>query len=127
MSEKIIIPSEGAPAPIGPYSQAVMAGNTLYISGQIPLDPSTGLIVVGNIEAETKQVMDNIGAILKAYGMGFEHIVKTTIFILNMDDFGRINAAYGSYFTSAFPARETVQVARLPKDVPIEISCIAVK
>lgn len=125
--DKHIIPTDSAPAPIGPYSQAVMVNGTLYISGQIPIDPATGLVVMGDIEAETRQVMDNLGAILKAYGFDHSHIVKTTIFIRNMGDFARINAVYGSFFTKDFPARETVEVSRLPKDVQIEISCIAAK
>ena len=125
--DKQIIPTDAAPAPIGPYSQAVMTNGTLYISGQVPIDPATSVVIIGDIEAETRQVMENIGAILKAYGMNHSHIVKTTIFIRSMDDFARINAVYGSYFEKDFPARETVEVSRLPKDVQIEISCISVK
>jgi 2-iminobutanoate/2-iminopropanoate deaminase len=124
---KKIIYSEQAPAPIGPYSQAVLAGNTLYASGQIALDPATGQLVSGSIEEETRQVMKNVGAILTAAGMDFSHVVKSSIFIKNMGDFARINAVYGEYFTSNPPARETVEVARLPKDVNIEISVIAIK
>jgi 2-iminobutanoate/2-iminopropanoate deaminase len=125
--DKQIIPTDAAPAPIGPYSQAVMVNSTLYISGQIPIDPATSLVIMGDIEAETRQVMENLGAILKAYGLDHSNIVKTTIFIRNMGDFTRINAVYGSFFTKDFPARETVEVSRLPKDVQVEISCIAVK
>jgi 2-iminobutanoate/2-iminopropanoate deaminase len=125
--DKQIIPTQNAPAPIGPYSQAVMAGSTLYISGQIPMDPATTIVLTGDIEAETAQVMKNIGAILSAYGLNYAHIIKTTIFIKDMGDFGKINAVYGSFFEKEFPARETVEVSRLPKDVHIEISCIAVK
>ena len=125
--DKQIIPTDAAPAPIGPYSQAVMTNGTLYISGQVPIDPATSMVIIGDIEAETRQVMENIGAILRAYGMGHSHIVKTTIFIRSMDDFARINGVYGSYFEKDYPARETVEVSRLPKDVQIEISCIAVK
>ena len=125
--DKQIIPTDAAPAPIGPYSQALMTNGTLYLSGQVPIDPATSMVIIGDIEAETRQVMENIGAILKAYGMNHSHIVKTTIFIRSMDDFSRINAVYGSYFEKDFPARETVEVSRLPKDVQIEISCIAVK
>ena len=125
--DKQIIPTDAAPAPIGPYSQAVMVNGTLYISGQIPIDPATSLVIMGDIEAETRQVMENLGAILKAYGLDHSHIVKTTIFIMNMNDFARINTVYGSFFTKDFPARETVEVSRLPKDVQVEISCIAVK
>ena len=125
--DKQIIPTDAAPAPIGPYSQAVMVNGTLYISGQIPIDPATSLVIMGDIEAETRQVMENLGAILKAYGLDHSNIVKTTIFIRNMGDFARINTVYGSFFTKDFPARETVEVSRLPKDVQVEISCIAVK
>ena len=125
--DKQIIPTDAAPAPIGPYSQAVMTNGTLYISGQVPIDPATSMVIIGDIEAETRQVMLNIGAVLTAYGMSYSHIVKSTIFIRNMGDFPRINAVYGSFFEKDYPARETVEVSRLPKDVQIEISCIAVK
>ena len=125
--DKQIIPTDAAPAPIGPYSQAVMTNGTLYISGQVPIDPVTSMVIIGDIEAETRQVMLNIGAVLTAYGMSYSNIVKSTIFIRNMGDFPRINAVYGSFFEKDFPARETVEVSRLPKDVQIEISCIAVK
>jgi len=125
--DKQITPTSSAPAPIGPYSQAVMVNGTLYLSGQVAIDPETGQVIKGDIEAETQQVMHNIRAVLGAYHMDFTHIVKTTIFIRNMDDFARINAVYGSFFTQDFPARETVEVSRLPKDVQVEISCIAVK
>lgn len=123
---KKIIFTDKAPAPIGPYSQATQIGNTIYTSGQIPLT-TTGELVNENIEAETKQVMENLKVVLEAAGATFEHVVKTTIFISNMDDFGKINAVYGSYINEeTAPARETVQVARLPKDVNVEISMIAV-
>ena len=125
--DKQIIPTEAAPAPIGPYSQAVMINGTLYMSGQIPINPATSLVIIGDIEAETRQVMENIAAILKVYQLDFSNIVKTTIFIRNMGDFARINGVYGSYFAKDYPARETVEVSRLPKDVQVEISCIAVK
>ncbi len=125
---KKIITSANAPAPIGPYNQAVMAGNTLYISGQIPLHPETMELVNDTIEAETKQVMENLKAVLTAAEMTFENVVKATIFIMDMNDFAKINAIYGSYFNEATaPARETVQVAGLPKNVSVEISMIAVK
>jgi len=125
---KKIIFTDKAPAPIGPYSQAVLAGNTLYTSGQIPLDPATGELVGGSIEAETKQVMENLKAVLEAAGMDFSNVVKTSIFIMNMDDFAAINTVYGSYINEeTAPARETVQVARLPKSVNVEISMIAVQ
>ena len=125
--DKQIIPTDAAPAPIGPYSQAVMTNGTLYISGQVPIDPATSMVIIGDIETETRQVMLNIGAVLTAYGLSYGHIVKSTIFIRNMGDFPRINAVYGSFFEKDYPARETVEVSRLPKDVQIEISCIAVR
>ena len=125
---KQIIFTEKAPAPIGPYNQAVLIGNTLYTSGQIALHPESGELVLNDIETETKQVMENMKAVLEAAGMEFEHVVKTTIFIMNMGDFTRINTVYGSYFDEkTAPARETVQVACLPKNVNVEISMIAVK
>lgn len=125
---KRIIYTEKAPAPIGPYNQAVLVGNTLYTSGQIALNPATMELVLDNIETETKQVMENMKAVLAAANMTFENVIKTTIFIMNMGDFARINAVYGSYFDEAIaPARETVQVACLPKNVNIEISMIAIK
>ena len=124
---KKIIFTKNAPAPIGPYNQAVFKGNTLYTSGQIAIDPKTGALVTENIEEETKQVMENMKAVLEAAGMKFENVVKSTIFIMNMDDFGTINTVYGSYFNEkTAPARETVQVACLPKNVNVEISMIAV-
>ncbi len=125
---KKIIFTEKAPAPIGPYNQAVLVGNTLYTSGQIALDPATMELVLDDIETETKQVMENMKAVLEAADMTFEHVVKTTIFIMNMGDFARINTIYGSYFDEATaPARETVQVACLPKNVNVEISMIAIR
>ena len=122
---KKIVNTTKAPAPIGPYSQAVIANNTLYVSGQIPLNPSTGELSNADIAAETKQVMENLKAILTEAGVSFENIVKTTIFLTDMNNFGTVNTIYGSYFTANFPARETVQVSRLPKDVNVEISVIA--
>ncbi|TDR25562.1 RidA family protein [Flavobacterium cheniae] len=125
---KKIIYTDKAPAPIGPYNQAVLVGNTLYTSGQIALDPATMELVLDDIETETKQVMENMKAVLAAADMTFENVIKTTIFIMNMGDFARINTVYGSYFDEATaPARETLQVACLPKNVNIEISMIAVK
>ncbi len=123
---KTIITSTQAPAPIGPYSQAVKAGNTLYVSGQIPFDQITGEMINENITEETHQVMKNIEAVLSEAGMSFEQVVKCSIFIKDMNQFGAINEAYAMYFKSNPPARETVEVARLPKDVNVEISCIAV-
>ncbi len=120
---KQIIFTEKAPAAIGPYSQAVLAGNTLYVSGQIALDVAN----IGDVKAETQKVMENLGNILAEAGMNYENIVKSSIFLKNMNDFGTVNEVYGSFFPSMPPARETVQVARLPKDVNVEISVIAVK
>lgn len=123
---KTILFTPNAPAPIGPYSQAVLFNDTLYTSGQIAINPKTGELVLQNIEVETVQVMENLKAILEVAGMTFDNVVKTTIFISNMNDFGKINTVYGSYFKEEMaPARETVQVARLPKDVNVEISVIA--
>ena len=125
---KKIIYTENAPAPIGPYNQAILVGNTLYTSGQISLNPLTMELVLDDIEIETKQVMENMKAVLAAADMTFENVIKTSIFIMNMNDFTRINSIYGSYFNEATaPARETVQVACLPKNVNIEISMIAIK
>lgn len=125
---KKIIFTDKAPAPIGPYNQAVLTGNTLYTSGQIAINPATGELVLDTIELETKQVMENMKAVLEAAGMTFENVVKSTIFISNMNDFGSINSVYGSYFNEkTAPARETVQVACLPKNVNVEISMIAVQ
>ena len=124
---KKIIYTDKAPAPIGPYNQAVLSGNTLYTSGQIALNPATMELVTETIEIETKQVMENMKAVLDAAGMTFENVVKTTIFIMNMGDFAKINSVYENYFDEkTAPARETVQVACLPKNVNIEISMIAV-
>lgn len=122
---KEIINSPKAPAPIGPYSQAVKSGNTLYVSGQIPIDQSTGNLIEGSIEEETEQVMKNLGFILEEAGLAFEHVLKCSIFVSSMDNFARINAIYGKYFQSNPPARETVEVSKLPKGVNVEISCIA--
>jgi len=124
---KQIINSSSAPAPIGPYSQAVIAGNTLYVSGQIALDAETGELINENITEETHAVMKNLDAILREAGYGFDNVVKCSIFIKSMDDFSTINEAYGQYFKQNPPARETVEVSKLPKNVNVEISCIAVK
>ena len=125
MSKKVIY-SSGAPEPIGPYSQAIQAGNTLYVSGQIAIDRSSGNLVTGDIESETALVMKNINAILTAAGMDFADVVKCTIFLKDMNNFPKVNAIYGQYFSQQPPARETVEVSRLPKDVNVEISCVAV-
>jgi len=124
---KKILFTDKAPDPIGPYNQAVLSGNTLYTSGQIAINPATGDLVLDSIEIETKQVMENMKAVLESAGMTFENVVKSTIFISNMNDFAAINSVYGSYFNEkTAPARETVQVACLPKNVNVEISMIAV-
>ena len=122
-----VIQISGAPAPIGPYSQAILSNNTLYVSGQIPLDPVTGNLVNESIETSTHQVLQNIVALLKEANMDTNNIVKCSIFLKDLNDFDKVNEIYGTYFRSLPPARETVQVSRLPKDVDIEISCIAVK
>ena len=124
---KNVIFSPTAPAPIGPYSQAIQAGNLLFVSGQIAIQQSSGKLVTGNIDEETHQVMKNLSDVLSAAGFGFSNVVKTTIFLKDMNNFPNVNAVYGSYFSSEPPARETVEVSRLPKDVNVEISCIAVK
>ena len=125
---KKIIFTDKAPAPIGPYNQAILVGNILYTSGQIALHPLTMELVIDDIETETKQVMENMKEVLETADMTFDNVVKTTIFIMNMGDFARINSVYGSYFDeNTAPARETVQVAGLPKGVNVEISMVAVK
>jgi 2-iminobutanoate/2-iminopropanoate deaminase len=126
MSKSVVF-SPVAPAPIGPYSQAIQAGNMLFVSGQIPIQQSTGNIITDSIEAETEQVMNNLNEILKAANMNFTHVVKCTIFLTSMSNFPRVNEVYGKYFQHAPPARETVEVSALPKGVNVEISCIAVK
>ncbi len=124
--EKNIINTKAAPAPIGPYNQAVMVKGTLYISGQICIDPSTGNLKNRDIQDETHQVMQNLKSILSEAGINFNNVVKTTIFITDMNQFSEINEIYGKYFSGDFPARETVQVSALPKFVNVEISMIAV-
>ncbi|MGI8893276.1 MAG: RidA family protein [Bacteroidia bacterium] len=122
-----VIQTNDAPSPIGPYSQAVMAANTLYISGQIAIEPQSGDIILEDIKKETMQVMENIKAILSAAGLGFENVVKCSIFLSDMNNFQQVNEIYGKYFEKHHPARETIAVAGLPKDVNVEISVIAVK
>jgi 2-iminobutanoate/2-iminopropanoate deaminase len=122
-----IINTNNAPAPIGPYSQATVAGNFVFVSGQIPLNPATGELVTSGIKDEAVLVMENIKAILTEAGIGFANVVKTSIFLTDLGNFGQVNEVYGTYFTSNFPARETVQVSALPKGVNEEISVIAVK
>ncbi len=121
------ISSDNAPQPIGPYSQAVLVGDTLYTSGQIAINPKTSELELDSIESETKLVMENIKGLLNEVGMDFRNVVKCSIFISDMGNFSRINKVYGTYFTDNFPARETVEVACLPKNVNVEISAIAVK
>lgn len=115
-----------APAAIGPYSQAVVAGNLLFVSGQIPLDPESGELVQGNIEIQTRRVLDNVKAIVRAAGVDMNRVVKTTIFLADMNDFASVNGVYAEYFDATLPARATVQVAGLPKGVPVEIEAVAV-
>ncbi|MFZ5971153.1 MAG: RidA family protein [Bacteroidota bacterium] len=126
MSKEVIY-SPNAPEPIGPYSQAIKAGHMLFVSGQIAIQKSSGQLVTGNITDEAYQVMKNLEEVLTAAHMDFTHVVKTTIFLKDMNNFPKVNEVYGSFFSSHPPARETVEVSRLPKDVNVEISCIAVK
>jgi 2-iminobutanoate/2-iminopropanoate deaminase len=124
---KHIINTAAAPAPIGPYSQAVAAGDFVFVSGQVAINPANGELVMDDIKTETRQVMENIKAILDEAGLGFGNIVKTSIFLKDMQNFAQVNEVYGTYFTEAFPARETIQVAGLPKNVNVEISVTAFK
>jgi len=124
MREAVSAPD--APGAIGPYSPAIRAGNLLFLSGQIPIDPATGALVDGDVAAQTAQVMRNIAALLKAGGAGFEHVVRTTVFLADMNEFAAMNAVYGTFVVDPPPARATVQVARLPRDVKVEIDVIAV-
>jgi len=124
---KSVVYSEYAPEPIGPYSQAIRSGGMLFISGQIAIQKASGKIIIENIKDETEQVMFNLNEILKQAGLDFSHVVKTSIFLKDMNNFPKVNEIYGKYFTKEPPARETVEVSRLPKDVNVEISCIAVK
>ncbi|MBK7763044.1 MAG: RidA family protein [Bacteroidetes bacterium] len=124
---KQVINTSNAPAPIGPYSQAIEANGFLFISGQIPLHAESGELIMDSIEAETEQVMKNLHAILKEAGLTFENVVKTSIFLMDMQQFASVNAVYARYFTENPPARETIQVAGLPKNVHVEISMIAVR
>ena len=122
-----VVYSSNAPEPIGPYSQAILAGSTLFVSGQIAIQRSTGNLLTGNIEDETTQVMINLNEVLKAAGFTFADVVKCSIFLKDMNNFPKVNEIYGQYFTANPPARETVEVSKLPKDVNVEISCIAAK
>jgi 2-iminobutanoate/2-iminopropanoate deaminase len=125
--DRIIIKTDKAPQAIGPYSQAVVAGGFVFVSGQIPIDPKTGSVIREDIKAQTRLIMDNAAAILAASGCGLAHAVKTTIYLKDMSDFAAVNEVYGGYFTSEPPARATVEVSRLPKDVSIEMDFIAWK
>ena len=119
------VSTPAAPKAIGPYSQAIRAGSLLFVSGQVPIDPGTGQIIDGDIAAQTHRVFQNIGEILKAGGTSLDHVVRTTVFLADMNDFGAMNEAYATYFTAPAPARATVQVSRLPKDARVEIDVIA--
>lgn len=123
--EKTVVMAPGAAPAIGPYSPALRVGNLLFLSGQIPLDPATGQLVDGDISAQTTRVLQNMGELLTAGGAGFANVVRTTIFLADMNDFATVNAIYASFFSEPYPARATVQVARLPKDVRVEIDAIA--
>ena len=120
------IATKDAPQAIGPYSQAIRAGNMLFLSGQGHLDPETGALVTGEVATQTRRVMDNIGAILTAAGASFDHVVRTTVYLADMGDFAAMNAVYGEYFSAPAPARTTIQAARLPRDMRVEIDVIAV-
>jgi 2-iminobutanoate/2-iminopropanoate deaminase len=126
MSHQSVV-SDSAPAPIGPYSQAVRSGKTLYCSGQIALDPASGNLIEGDVSAQAEQVMKNLGAVLDAAGYDYGDVVKTTIFLVDMSDFAAVNAVYGKYFDASKPARSTVAVAGLPRNARVEIDCIARK
>ena len=121
-----VISAPDAPPAMGAYSPAIKAGNLLFVSGQIPIDPATGALIDGDITAQTEQVMRNLGALLRAAGVGFDHVVRTTVFLADMGDFAAMNEVYGRHVTAPPPARATVQVARLPRDVRIEVDAIAV-
>ncbi|MBS1576173.1 MAG: RidA family protein [Bacteroidetes bacterium] len=125
--DKIVINTASAPAPIGPYNQAIQAGDMLFISGQVCIDPASGQLKNKDLQEETHQVMHNLKTILQEAGMTFDNVVKTTIFLTDMHRFSEVNEVYGKYFTDSFPARETVQVSALPKFVNVEISMIAVR
>jgi 2-iminobutanoate/2-iminopropanoate deaminase len=123
--DKRAVSSANAPKAIGPYSPAVRAGNLLFVSGQVPIDPATGNMIEGDIAAQTRRVLDNVGALLEAGGVSFANVVRTTVFLADMNDFAAMNQVYGEYFREPYPARATVQVARLPKDSRVEIDVIA--
>lgn len=123
--EKEVIISKKAPAAIGPYSPAVKVGNLIFASGQIPIDPKTGKMIEGDIEAQARRALDNLKAVLEPYSIGLENVVKTTVFLKDMNNFTRVNKVYGEYFNDKFPARSCIEVSRLPKDAEIEIEAIA--
>jgi 2-iminobutanoate/2-iminopropanoate deaminase len=125
MPNRTPVHTDHAPKAIGPYSQAIAAGGMVFCAGQTPIDPATGDLVSGGIEAQTHQVLKNLGAVLRAAGSGYERVVKTTVFLKNMNDFAAMNAVYATYFADVPPARSTVEVARLPRDCIVEIECIA--
>lgn len=123
--DKTVVNTPGAPAPVGPYSQAIVSGGFVFCSGQIPLDPATGAIPSGEIEVEATRVMENLKAVLEAAGSSLDKVVKTTIFMTDLGDFARVNTVYGSYFPATPPARSTIQVCALPKGARVEIECVA--
>ena len=124
---RTIIKTPLAPAAIGPYSQGVLAGETLYCSGQIPIDPDGGGLISGTIEAETERVLENLGAVLRAASMDYENVVRCTVYLTSMDDYAQVNEVYAQYFSESPPAREAVAVAALPRGARIEVSCVAVR
>ena len=125
--ERTRIKTPQAPAAIGPYSQALLVGDTLYCSGQISIDPKTGSLVDGGVEAETEQVLENLGAVLRAAGLDFQHVVRCTVFLVDINDYATVNEIYARYFSAFPPAREAVQVSALPRGSRVEISCVAVR
>ena len=125
--QRSVVSTEHAPGAIGPYSQAIIAGDLVFCSGQLPMDPSTGQLIEGSIEEQTRRVLDNLSGLLEAAGSSLKHVVKTTIFLADMNDFAAVNGAYAEYFDQEPPARSTVQAARLPRDARVEIEAIAIR